>query len=53
MAIEILFKDGTYSVRHVAFSAYQEGDFYCVKEKDTITKYPINNILKVIETYCK
>jgi hypothetical protein len=34
-------------------NTYQKGDFYCVYAGQMVTKFPIGNIFRVVETYNK
>ena len=39
-------------IRHEAITTYEKGAFFCIlRPNDTVAKYPIANIWRVIEEY--
>jgi hypothetical protein len=47
MIIEIIFRDASAPKRIEADNCYTKGDFFCIRVKNMLIKYPMKNIFSV------
>ncbi len=52
MKVEVWLKETSEPIIYMDYiNTYQKGDFYCIRMRDIVIKYPIDNIWRIIETY--